>query len=106
MKFGKEIISFILAMLITFAASAQTLPKWKVGEICHNEGDRAACAEFEARAYRLVAGPWPTFPSEITTACLEELDREQVKSYRILRDCLEAEVFKAHRSAQQKRSVE
>lgn len=106
MKIGNAFISFIAVLLIAFTASAQALPAWKIGEICKGESDRAACAEFESRAKRLVVGPWPTLPPQVKSACLEQLSREQAESYRLLRDCIEAEVGEVYRSAQRKRISE
>ena len=101
MKIRGLILSFTLSMLVVSAVSAQTLPEWKVGKICSEEANRSVCAEFEARAHRLLAGPWSTIQPEIQTACLEQLRQEQIQSYRILKNCLEAEALKAFLSARQ-----
>lgn len=106
MRTRKLIIFAIGVAVLAPGSAAQEIPDWTIDEICQSEGDRAACAEFESRAYKIVSGPWPTFSPDIRSACLQELRREQVKSYRMLQGCLKDEAFKEHRLAQQKRIAE
>lgn len=106
MRTGKAILAFSLGMALTTAAAAQDLPDWTIAELCPSQADFAACAEFESRARRIVAGPWPTFSPQVRYTCLRILRRQDVKSYRTLQECLEDESFREHGVAQQRRTAE
>lgn len=94
MKAGTTVFAFCLAALTASPATAQKLPDWRMSEVCPSAADFAYCAEFEARARRLVSAPWETIPRQARWTCLRELRRENVKSYRALQQCLTKEAFK------------
>lgn len=96
MRTATTVFAFCLGALIASPATAQTLPEWNMSEVCPSASDYAHCAEFEARARRIVAAPWETIPPRARWTCLRELRREGVKSYRALQECLKEEAFRPH----------
>jgi len=96
MKMATMVVALCLGALMASPAPAQTLPDWRMSELCPSTSDFAHCAEFEARARRIVSAPWQTIPPKARRTCLRELRREGVKSYRALQECLKEEAFRPH----------
>lgn len=96
-------IAETFALLAPQRSYAFEQPNWNLEDICSAESDRGACREFEAIARYQVSGPWETIPENVRKACLSEVVADGRPSYRILRLCLEAELFKLHQSARKAR---
>lgn len=96
-------IAVSFTLLAPHRSYASELPTWRLDDVCSEESDRGACQEFEAIARYQVSGPWETMPDNVRKTCLSEVAAFGRPSYRMLRLCLEAELFKMHQSARKAR---
>ena len=97
-------IAVSFALLAPHRSYASERPTWTLDDICREESDRGACREFEAMARYQVSGPWDTIPDDVRKTCLSEVVAEGRPSYRMLRSCLEAQLFEMHQSARKARA--
>lgn len=74
-------------------ASAQ-LPGWNIAEICASDSAGGQCRILESEARRTLSGGWAEVPQAFRDACLGSIKSPYDKSYRLLSQCLEAEVLK------------
>ena len=85
------------ALIFTCALSAtdavaQSLPAWKIADICTGPRDSAPgyCASGETTAQRAVSGSWAFIPDAIRQSCLASFKTPADQSWRVLGDCIEA----------------
>lgn len=76
-------------------AWAQTLPTWKIADICAAESAPGQCAAFEGRALKAVSASWPFVLDPIKQACLAQAKSPLDQSWRLLAECLDGETRKA-----------
>jgi hypothetical protein len=79
----------------TGEARAQTLPGWKIDEICAKESAPGQCAAFEGRALKAVSSSWSFVLEPIRRACLAQVRSPLDRSWRLLADCIDSETLKA-----------
>jgi hypothetical protein len=89
-----------LAMLVAAAAApakarAQSLPPWRIADICAHESAPGQCAAFEGRALKAVSASWPFVLDPIKKACLEQAKNPLDRSWRLLSECLDDATRKA-----------
>ncbi len=76
-------------------ARAQSLPSWKIGDICAKESAPGQCAAFEGRALKAVSSSWTFVLEPIRQTCLAQVKSPLDQSWRLLAECIDAETLKA-----------
>lgn len=76
-------------------AVAETLPDWKIGEICARESAPGQCAAFEGEAQRTLSGSWSFVLEAIRQGCLAQAKTPADQSYRLLADCVDNGTLRA-----------
>lgn len=79
---------------ITLASNK--LPGWNISEICASDSARGQCRILEAEALRTLTGGWDAVPENFRSDCLANIKSPYDHSYRLLSQCLEAQVIKGY----------
>ena len=87
--------AFSAAAVTSGEARAQTLPAWKITDICAAESAPGQCAAFEGRALKAVSASWPFVLDPIKQTCLGQAKSPLDQSWRSLAECLDGETSKA-----------
>jgi hypothetical protein len=77
------------SFLVTQAAWTAEFPDWTVKSSCSNDSDVDVCLELEARARQQLSGLWRTLPSERKKYCLLAASSNDLRSFRVLKNCLD-----------------
>lgn len=81
-------LSVALPLGLSAPAAAQTLPNWKITDICAKESAPGQCAAFEGAAVRSISATWPLLQDQIKQTCIAQTSKPADQSWRALADCL------------------
>lgn len=92
---GAALIALAAAMAPCGTAHAQSLPGWKIADICAKESAPGQCAAFEGKALKAVSASWPFLLEPIRQTCLGQAKSPPDQSWRLLAECIDDETLKA-----------
>lgn len=92
----RVLVPAVAGLLATASiAAAETLPDWKISEICARESAPGQCAAFEGEALRTLSGSWSFVLEAIRQGCLAQSKTPADQSYRLLADCVDNGTLRA-----------
>ena len=88
-------VALPLAAAGSTIASADTIPRWDISEVCASSDLGARCPRVESEYRRAVFNRWEALPLDDRTTCEKLVNVPGQRSYRRLLSCLETKAYEA-----------